>query len=247
MIASNLLAFSTLLGGWLVYGLALLWAITRTPWVELFSDLRRQHLLFGTMLALFLLWLVRRDFDSGLSYHFIGMTAVTLLLDWPLAVLAGLAAQLGLLAIGRMDLASLGINGVLLVLTRCWSPKLCAIRVERAQPRNLFVYIFFCGFFPAALATLMTLLGGLALLWMDGLFPMPPWLYDFAGYLWLVAFPEAFINGTIVTALVVFYPTGWKPSTAAAICRRPGRRVIAASEWRCIGRLNGAAEIDLRQ
>ena len=24
--------------------------------------------------------------------------------------------------------------------------------------------------------------------------------------LWLVAFPEAFINGTIVTALVVFYP-----------------------------------------
>lgn len=206
MIASNLLAFSTLLVGWLVYGLALLWAVARAPWVELFSDLRRQHLLFGTMLALFLLWLVRRDFDSGLSYHFIGMTAVTLLLDWPLAVLAGLAAQLGLLAIGRMDLASLGINGVLLVLTPILITELCALRVERAQPRNLFVYIFFCGFFPAALATLMTLLGGLALLWMDGLFPMPPWLDDFAGYLWLVAFPEAFINGTIVTALVVFYP-----------------------------------------
>ena len=147
MIASNLLAFSTLLGGWLVYGLALLWAIARAPWVELFSDLRRQHLLFGTMLALFLLWLVRRDFDSGLSYHFIGMTAVTLLLDWPLAVLAGLAAQLGLLAIGRMDLASLGINGVLLVLIPVLVTELCAIRVERAQPRNLFVYIFFCGFF----------------------------------------------------------------------------------------------------
>ncbi len=29
---------------------------------------------------LFLLWLVRRDFASGLSYHFIGMTVVTLLL-----------------------------------------------------------------------------------------------------------------------------------------------------------------------
>src|SRR5574343_1943585 len=105
MIASNLLAFSTLLGGWLIYGLALLWAVARAPWVELFSDLRRQHLLFGTMLALFLLWLVRRDFDSGLSYHFIGMTAVTLLLDWPLAILAGLAAQLGLLLMGRLDLA----------------------------------------------------------------------------------------------------------------------------------------------
>lgn len=65
MIASNLLAFGTLLAGWLIYGLALLWAVMRAPWLELFSDLRRQHLLFGTMLALFLLWLVRRDFDSG--------------------------------------------------------------------------------------------------------------------------------------------------------------------------------------
>ena len=94
-----------------IRGLALLWAVARAPWVELFSDLRRQHLLFGTMLALFLLWLVRRDFDSGLSYHFIGMTAVTLLLDWPLAVLGGLAAQLGLVALGKQDLAALGING----------------------------------------------------------------------------------------------------------------------------------------
>jgi uncharacterized membrane protein len=206
MIAAELLAGTTLVAGWLIYLPALLWAIWRAPWLELCSDLRRQHLLFGTMLGLFLLWLVRRDFDSGLSYHFIGMTAVTLLLDWPLAVLAGLAAQLGLLAIGRQDLVALGVNGVLLVLIPVLVTELCALRVERAQPRNLFVYIFFCGFFPAALATLLTLLGGLGLLWLDGLFPMPPWLDDFAGYLWLVMFPEAFINGTVVTALVVFYP-----------------------------------------
>ena len=95
---------------------------------------------------------------------------------------------------------------MVLVLIPVLVTELCALRVERAQPRNLFVYIFFCGFFPAALATLLTLLGGLGLLWLDGLFPMPPWLDDFAGYLWLVMFPEAFINGTVVTALVVFYP-----------------------------------------
>src|SRR5690606_21734450 len=183
MIAAHLLSVATSATAWVIYLAVIVWTCARAPWVELVSDLRRQHLLFGTMLALFLLWLVRRDFDSGLSYHFIGMTAVTLLLDWPLAVLAGLAAQLGLLAMGRMDLASLGINGVLLVLIPVLITELCALRVERAQPRNLFVYIFFCGFFPAALATLMTLLGGLALLWMDGLFPMPPWLDDFAGYL----------------------------------------------------------------
>lgn len=206
MIAAELLSTESLGLGWALYLPVLAWAIWRAPWVELFSDFRRQHLLFGTVLALFLLWLMRRDFESGLSYHFIGMTAVTLLLDWPLAVLSGLVAQLGLLALGKQDLLALGINGALLVLLPVLVTELCAQWVEHYQPRNLFVYIFCCGFFPAALTALLCVLIGLGLLWVDGVFPMPPWLDDFIGYLWLVMFPEAFINGTAVTALVVFCP-----------------------------------------
>ena len=206
MIASELLLPTSQWLGWLLYAVVLGWALWRSPWLELFSDQRRQHLLFGTVLALFLLWLVRRDFASGLSFHFIGMTAVTLLLDWPLAVLGGFAAQLGLLALGRLDLFALGVNGMLLVVVPVAITEFCALQVERRQPRNLFVYIFCCGFFPAALAALACLLGGLAVLWHDGLYAMPPWLDDFVGYLWLVMFPEAFINGMLVTGLVVFYP-----------------------------------------
>ncbi|CAD5107948.1 energy-coupling factor ABC transporter permease [Zestomonas carbonaria] len=206
MIAAELLSTESLVIGWCLYLPALLWAIWRAPWLELFSDSRRQHLLFGTMFALFLLWLVRRDFASGLSYHFIGMTAVTLLLDWPLALLGGAVAQLGLLALGRQDLAALGLNGVLLVLVPVLIAEGCAQVVERRQPRNLFVYIFCCGFFPAALTALVCLLLGLGVLWTDGYFPMPPWLDEFAGYLWLVMFPEAFINGMVISALVVFQP-----------------------------------------
>lgn len=206
MIAAQLLAPSTLWLGAGVYVGALLWAAWRAPWLEVLSDSRRQHLLFGTVLGLFLLWLVRRDFDSGVSFHFIGMTVVTLLLDWPLALLGGLLAQIGLIAVGRQDLLALGVNGLLLVLLPVLITEGCALLVERAQPRNLFVYIFCCGFFPAALSALGCLLAGLGLLVLDGRFAMPPWLDDFIGYLWLVAFPEAFINGTLVTALVVFCP-----------------------------------------
>lgn len=206
MISAELLSTASLWVGWLIYLPVLVWAVARVPWLELFSDLRRQHLLFGTMLALFLLWLVRRDFASGLSFHFIGMTAVTLLLDWPLAILAGLVAQIGLVLLGRQDLAALGVNGLLMVALPVLIAETCALVVERRQPRNLFVYIFFSGFFPAAFTAATMLLTGTFLLWMDGLFPMPPWLEDFAPYLWLVMFPEAFINGTVVAALVVFYP-----------------------------------------
>ncbi|MDM8347589.1 energy-coupling factor ABC transporter permease [Pseudomonas sp. sp1636] len=206
MIAAELLSPASQVVGWMLYLPLLLWAMWRAPWLELFSDLRRQHLVCGTLLALFVLWLVRRDFASGLSYHVIGMTAVTLLLDWPLAILAGFVAQLGMLLLGRQDMTALGVNGVLLVLIPVLVTELCARRVERVQSRNLFVYIFFSGFFPAALAALLCILAGLGVLWVDGLFPMPPWLEDFVGYLWLVIFPEAFINGMLVTALVVFCP-----------------------------------------
>ena len=206
MISAGLLTPEVLQLGWLVYGPALLWAVWRAPWLELFSDFRRQHLLFGTVLSLFLLWLVRRDFESGLAFHFIGMTAVTLLLDWPLAILAGALAQLGLLALGRQELAAMGVNALLLILLPVWVAEGCALLVERFQPKNLFVYIFCAGFFPAALTAALCVLLGLGLLWWSGIYVMPPWLDDMAAYLWLVMFPEAFINGTAITGLVVFCP-----------------------------------------
>lgn len=146
MISAAVLAPETLSIGWLLYAPVVMWAILRSPWVELFADRRRQHLLFGTVFALFMLWLVRRDFDTGVSYHFIGMTAVTLLLDWPLAIVGGLVAQFGLVLLGRQDLAAVGVNGMLLILLPVLVTEVCAVLVERAQPRNPFVYIFCSGF-----------------------------------------------------------------------------------------------------
>tara|TARA_R110001599_G_scaffold216670_2_gene414927 strand:- start:644 stop:1018 length:375 start_codon:yes stop_codon:yes gene_type:complete len=96
MLSAALLTSSQLLLCALLYALALLWALKRVRWVELITDSRRQHLFFGSVFALFALWLVRREFDNGLTVHFIGLTAVMLILDWPLAIVAGSLAQLGL-------------------------------------------------------------------------------------------------------------------------------------------------------
>jgi uncharacterized membrane protein len=207
MIASDLLAPASLQLGWVVYLMVVFWALWRAPWLELFSDFRRQHLLFGTVLGLFLLWLLRRDFPSGISFHFIGMTAVVLLLDWPLAIVAGFLAQVGVLLLGSQSLSALGVNGLLLVLVPVLVTECCALWVERLQPRNLFVYIFCSGFFPAALAAVACCLLGWYLLKWGGIYELPTYeLGDSAGYLWLIMFPEAFINGTVITALVVFCP-----------------------------------------
>jgi len=97
---------------------------------------------------------------------------------------------LGLLLLGRQDLAAVGINGLLLIVLPVLVTETCAVLVERAQPRNPFVYIFCSGFFAAALSALLCLLAGLGVLWFDGRFAMPEWLEDFVGYLWLIIFPR---------------------------------------------------------
>lgn len=206
MIASNLLTPEACQLGWLAAAPIYLWALKQVFWVELFTDSRRQHLLFGTLLALLVLWLVRRDFDSGLAFHFIGMTAVTLLLDWPLAIVAGSLALGGLWLLKLQDGASFGVNLWLQVLIPVAIAEAAVLFVERFRPRNLFVYIFCSCFFPAALTAFICALLGFLLVYEEGLFIMPPWLDEFSGYLWLVMFPEAFINGTVITALVVFCP-----------------------------------------
>lgn len=206
MIASMLLTEFTQWIGWLLYGPLIALAIWKTPWIELFSDNRRQHLLFGTVIALCALWLMRRDFPVGLSVHFIGMTAVTLLLGWPLAILAGLFAQLVIVAFGKPELLAVGINGLLLVVLPVLIAESAARLVERFQPENLFVYIFCSCFFPAALTALLCCAAGFLLLLGNGLFVFPPWMEEFYGVVLMVIFPEAFINGTVITALVVYQP-----------------------------------------
>ena len=189
MISAAVLAPQTLGIGWLVYAPVVIWAILRSPWVELFADRRRQHLLFGTVFALFMLWLVRRDFDTGVSYHFIGMTAVTLLLDWPLAIVGGFAAQLGLMLLGRQDQAALGVNGLLLIVLPVLVTEGCALLVERAQPRNPFVYIF-CSGFCCRTVGIAVPVGRPGTAVVRRPFAMPQWLEDFVGYLWLIIFPK---------------------------------------------------------
>ena len=205
MIAAHLLTLNTLWIGNTFYALVLLWAVIRTPWIELFSDSRKQHLLCGTVLAIFLLWLVRRDFGSGLSVHFLGMAATTLLLNAPLAILAASFAQLALCLTGHSQLIAFGVNGLLQIVIPVLITQLCANAVERRKPENLFVFIFCAGFFPAALGVAACVLASTGILWLDG-YAMPPWLSDFAPYLWLIMFPEAFINGMLISGLVVFKP-----------------------------------------
>lgn len=146
MLAASLLTPLQCILALILYAGVVLWALLRVSWIELLADTRRQHLLFGSVFIIAVLWLVRRDFDNGLTFHFIGLTAVTLLLNWQLALVAGTLAQLGMLIIGWDDASAFGVNGLLRVLLPVLVTVLVCRALERFKPTNLFLYIFISGF-----------------------------------------------------------------------------------------------------
>lgn len=206
MLSASLLTGAQIILSMLLYGGALIWALMRVPWVQLIADTRRQHLFFGSVFGLFVLWLMRKDFDNGLSFHFIGLTLVTLVLDWPLAILAGTLAQIGLLLLGLDDASALGVNGLLRILIPVAVTVGLSQFLERFKPTNLFLYIFISGFFAASLAAVGTMLAGMGLLAWSGALATSSSLVEVFAYIIMVMFPEGFINGMGVAALVVFYP-----------------------------------------
>lgn len=199
-VLSPLLAWSCVAAATLLVALAL----RGLP--DLRPESARVHLLLGGAACLAVLWSVNAAIDPGLRVHVLGMTVIVLLLGWRLGVLAAALAQFGLLAYGVTPLqtaaaawlVSAAIPGAV-TLGVAWAARFYL-------PRNPFVFIFVCGFFGAAVAVLAAWLSGAALLFLSGQ-PSPSGAgVSLAAFLPLVLFPEAFINGALVSMLLVYRP-----------------------------------------
>jgi len=166
----------------------------------------RLHLLLGSAVALAVLWSVHAKVDPGIALHVLGTPVVVLLLGWRLAMLAAALAEVALLIIGVTTplaapagwLLSAALPG-LVVLGVAWAARF-------HLPRNPFVFIFVCAFFGAALAVTATWLGAAALLAWSGQASPSGSGASLTAFLPLVLFPEAFINGAMVSMLIVYRP-----------------------------------------
>jgi uncharacterized membrane protein len=164
------------------------------------------HLLLGAGAALAVLWSVNARVDPGVALHVLGMSTVTLVLGWRLAVLAAALASVAQLALGTtaFPAASAGwlVSAVLPALVTLGVAWWARFKL----PRNPFVFIFVCAFFGSALAVLSTWLAGAGLLAASGQ-PLPSGPgSSLLAFLPLVMFPEAFINGALVSMLIVYRP-----------------------------------------
>lgn len=190
----------------LLYLLALAVSVWRAPWKVLVSNARLQHLLMGATVVLMLMWSLRAGISPGLSIHFLGVTALTLMFGWDLAVLSASLALLGMTLLGKESWDGFAANGICSIVI----PVLVSVSilqyVERKLPKNFFVYLFLCAFIGAGVASASAGLSSALLLWLTDVYSWAKIKHEYVSYLPLIMFPEGLLNGILMTGMMVFLP-----------------------------------------
>jgi len=181
-------------------------AVRYADWSALSRVPSRYHLFFGGMLFCLLLWLLSVRVIEGLWIHFLGITTLTLILGWRLAVLAGSIAVVAYTLLIGESLAAVSPAWLLTVAVPASVSRWLVHALRRLKSRNLFIYMLGAGFGGGLLSVLAVALVAIPLLWLMGLHSWVAGALANWPLITLILFPEGFINGMVVTTLTVFYP-----------------------------------------
>lgn len=182
-------------------------AVWKAPWQAFRRAPQRQHLLFGSLALIVLLWTLSIQIAPGIRVHMLGMTTLTLMLGWPLAIIGGSLILTLKLAIGPMPFLALPLSWLLTVGLPATTSRLLVVGLRHFGGPNPYLFVLGAGFgggvasvlvVAAASGGLFTILGLTHV--FEGLRPMLPLLA-------LAAFPEGFVNGVIVTSITVVKPS----------------------------------------
>lgn len=194
---------------WSVQGLggaALILALILMPHREFYRRSELQHVFYATTLLVAILWWMRGAATPGMEVHFLGMTAVTLVLGWPLAVITGVLASVCTAAVHLQPWSKVAFEALFLGVVPASLSALTLWLVERFLPKHPFVFILGVSFFGAiVVAAVARILVAGYLILATGANPEAV-LGQTRVILLLTSFPEGIINGIAVTVLVVYRP-----------------------------------------
>ncbi|WP_018717138.1 energy-coupling factor ABC transporter permease [Arhodomonas aquaeolei] len=179
-------------------------AVRRAPW-RLLKRSELQHVFYASALLVALLWQMRAGIAPELQLHLLGMTSLTLMFGWRLAIVAGtLAAALSIVATGGAW-PTLGISALLGAALPVAITHALSRVVERVLPAHFFIYVWVNAFLGAMISagTAYLCLIGLASAAAASAAALAP---DYLPVLPLLMFPEGFINGAVMTMLVAYRP-----------------------------------------
>lgn len=187
------------------YAVLLFQALRLAPWQAMIGG-DRLHVFLGACVALLLLWNMRVEVNQGLSFHLLGISVVTLMFGWSLGVIAASIALVGVNINIGLGWESFALNALVLGVLPATLTQVILVVVRSLLPKNFFIYVLVNGFLTAGLVMLISCYLAAVLLVLSGGYEYAELTESFLPFVPLMAMPEAFFNGWVITVLVVFRP-----------------------------------------
>ncbi len=189
----------------ILYGVCLVAALRMAPWSR-FRDSEQLHVFLGTLVVLLLLWHLQVNVRPGLSYHLLGLTAVTLMFGWSLAVVAASLALGGVCINTGAGWDGFIVNAMVAGVVPVTLTQIMLVLIRWYLPKQFFVYVLVNGFLTAGFVGVVC---GYLVTWMlvlSGVYSFGELDQTLLPFFPLMFLPEAFLNGWAMVVLVVFRP-----------------------------------------
>ena len=191
---------SALLYAWLL-SRALRWA----DWRRL-VDPGQLNVFLGAVVSVLLLWTLRTEIQPGFTWHLSAMVTLTLMFGWSLAVIAGSLALLGSTLFGLNDWSGFLPSALVFIMLPAGLTQV-VLGVARAYlPKHYFIYVFVNAFFAGGLIAVLVAFTATGLLLFVDAYPLQRLKDTYLLFLPLMFFPEAVLNGWLISIMVGFKP-----------------------------------------
>lgn len=186
--------------------LTLLLALRHNSWALFKQSPLLQHLSLGGIAIISFIWTFSVQLEQGLSIHFLGITALTLMLGLCRTLIAGAIIILLNQAVNDYTNNMLSALYISYIVLPALVTYIAYAVVYHRLPRHPFVYIFVNAFITAALSIAIAHLSMAMWAWFSGYLSWHNIWQNYLQITALVMFPEALLNGMAVTLMVVYKP-----------------------------------------
>jgi uncharacterized membrane protein len=195
--------------GWIwahfIYWPIFVLALYRAPWHILLQN-DSSNILFATCAAVFFIWVLKVNVETGLSIHLLGSTILTLMFRWQVAVMANAIVVLGITLVTAADFQAYAMNTLITgILPIFISYSIWRIN-EWYLPPNYFAYIFIAAFLAAGVSMISSGLVSYQILNMLDNNLTSEMLDEYLMVFIPIMYPEAFITGAIISIFVIYKP-----------------------------------------
>ena len=204
-LTDNLLGEGWYWAAWAVWVPLFARSLWLAPWKRL-KDSEQSNVWLGMVVLLTLIWSLKAGVKPGLAFHLLGATVFTLSFSPHLAFIGLSLVTAGITLNGAAGPFAFAANALLLAgLSVGLSQGLYRL-FSAALPKHFFIYVFFNGFFGAALTVIGVGGGAVLLLAISGAYDWNYLASDYFPYFLLLAFSEGWLSGMVITLFIVYRP-----------------------------------------